>query len=206
MRKFSISSVIFAALLLIAPILTGCGGRTISPVATIVDVDELYGNYSLDFDYSSFNGKSVKANFFDIEIYDIDECREIKKGDIFIYNNNKDRLEVKSVESKDVPIKGTDMTDSFRVINDEFKLVEGSNFCSLSPIEGSEIYYRATGEVKTLKFSDDFVFYPNTSGSDAIYDADKAFKYLKSHPELDHTCIDAAIDDDTILAIRYIQL
>ena len=194
------------AFMLISSILAGCGGKTIAPVNTVIGVDELYGNYNVDFDYPTFDGNSVEARFFDIEVYSLDECKDIKKGDVLIYNNGKDRLEIKSAEKTELSIEGTGLTDEAIVLNDEYKLTEGTNFCSLSLLKKRTAYYKATGETKKLKFSDDFVFYPGFSKDDAIYDVEEAFDYLMSHPELDHSSTDAAIDGDTILAIRYLSL
>ncbi len=177
------------------------GVTVIKPMNTVCNVDDLYGNYNVDFDLDSLTDDSITVKFFTKEVYDYNDCKDLKAGQAMEYNNGSNHFIIQTLDDITKPIEGTDLTYNCTLINGQFELMEGSNFYYLSYKENGDEFWHSSGEEKKLYFADDFVFYPDNSYDTAIYDAKTAVEYMKQHPGFDHTNTNIAVDKDKILAI-----
>ena len=178
--------------------------KKIKPIQTSVVTEDLFGYFNIMFDYDTFTEKdgiySIKAEFYDKELYTKADIVNLKPGDTIIFNDGKDALTVDKIEKTAVPIQDTDLTYDALFVNDVYELHEGSGFYTLSVRDENNYFYRNTNESKVMSFDKGFILY--TRDDRTIYDAKEAIEYLKSHPEADYSNTNTIIDGDNILAVN----
>ena len=132
---------------------TAAGGSVIAPEAA--KADHTNGGFPVRLDATSFDGKTVKAEFFNFDRYDVAKINALKEGDVI-------RVAQKDVGIKTIEKKNAETGNFPQVIinggveNGGVSLIQDGDYFRTQSADGTPLYY-STG-TEELKLASDVTY------------------------------------------------
>lgn len=147
------------------------GGSVIAPEA--VKADHTNGGFPVRLDASSFDGKNVKAEFFNFDRFDVAKINALKEGDVIQVAQKN--VGVKTIERKNAEVGNfPQVIINGGVENGGVSMIQDGDYFRTQSADGTPLYY-STG-TEELKVASDVTYmdYSNLDQQNGVtYTADQ---------------------------------
>ena len=132
---------------------TAAGGSIIAPEAA--KTDHQNGGFPVQLDADSFNGKTVKAEFFAFDRYDVAKINALKVGDVLQVANHN--VAIKTIDKKNAETGNfPEVIINGGVANGGVSLLQDGDYFRTESEDGTPLYYSIGTE--ELKLASDVVY------------------------------------------------
>jgi len=132
---------------------TAAGGSIIAPEAA--KTDHQNGGFPVQLDADSFNGKTVKAEFFAFDRYDVAKINALKVGDVLQVANHN--VAIKTIDKKNAETGNfPEVIINGGVANGGVSLLQDGGYFRTESEAGTPLYYSIGTE--ELKLASDVVY------------------------------------------------
>jgi len=132
---------------------TAAGGSVIAPEA--VKADHTNGGFPVRLDATSFDGKTVKAEFFNFDRYDVAKINALKEGDVIQVAQKN--IGIKTIEKKNAETGNfPQVIINGGVENGGVSLIQDGDYFRTQSADGTPLYY-STG-TEQLKLASDVTY------------------------------------------------
>ena len=132
---------------------TAAGGSIIAPEAS--KTDHQNGGFPVRLDADSFNGKTVKAEFFAFDRYDVAKINALKAGDVLQVANHN--VAIKTIDKKNAETGNfPEVIINGGVANGGVSLLQDGDYFRTESEDGTPLYYSIGTE--ELKLASDVVY------------------------------------------------
>lgn len=157
---------------------TAAGGSIIAPEAG--KTDHQNGGFPVQLDADSFNGKTVKAEFFTFDRYDVAKLNALKEGDVIQVAQHN--VAVKTIEKKNAETGNfPEVIINGGVANGGVSLLQDGDYFRTENKDGTPLYYSIGTE--ELKLASDVVYmdYSDLNQQNGVtYQADQIKKAFQT--------------------------
>ena len=157
---------------------TAAGGSIIAPEAG--KTDHQNGGFPVQLDADSFNGKTVKAEFFAFDRYDVAKINALKVGDVLQVANHN--VAIKTIDKKNAETGNfPEVIINGGVANGGVSLLQDGDYFRTESEDGTPLYYSIGTE--ELKLASDVVYmdYSDLNQQNGVtYQADQIKKAFEA--------------------------